>query len=391
MVSFEGLRAGGSSRFRIHARARSKLGMYWAQFGAYHADRCAAVAAELDSHYDVVGMETASTSFTYGWERPSLDSKYKLLTIKQNDVAEAVSLRSELVGLLRLILREKINVMFFAGYERPAVFLAAICCRLVAIKPYLFLDSKFDDKPRTIFLEFFKSLLLLPYCGALVSGPSAASYLRFLGFRARPIALGYDTVSVERMRRLADGEANTLYDARTFLVVARLVPKKNIETILSAYAAYREGGGGNRKLVICGSGPLEAKLRDKVFALGIDRFVEFRGFCSQEQVASAMLTALVLLLPSTEEQWGLVVNEALAFGLPIIISSSAGAGEVLVKAFINGYRLDPRDVEQWSSAMLEMDKDEKRWVSFANGSRALAKQGDVSVFVGGMKTLLAKR
>jgi glycosyltransferase involved in cell wall biosynthesis len=86
-------------------------------------------------------------------------------------------------------------------------------------------------------------------------------------------------------------------------------------------------------------------MRARIAELGLEDRVVFTGFLQEEAVAAAMDRALALVLVSIEEQWGLVVNEAVSLGLPVIVSAQAGASDLLVRNLVNGYVVQPGDHE----------------------------------------------
>ena len=279
--------------------------------------------------------------------------------------------------------------LFIAGYEQPALFAVALLARLGGVRVYVSLDSKFDDKPRRISMELLKWLLMLPYHGAFAAGPRTREYLRFLGFRRRPIVMGYDTVSVERIRSLAP-PSEPGWTERPFLIVARFVPKKNLSLALRAFDAYRATTTGPvRRLRLCGSGPLAGELRALAETLAITDLVDFVGFVDQGRVAVELSRALCLLLPSWEEQWGLVVNEALAFSLPLLVSENVGARDMLVGTLDNGFVLEPDNVAAWAAAMTLLADDRPFWERMRDSARKRSLAGDVGTFVAGVETLIA--
>jgi len=111
-----------------------------------------------------------------------------------------------------------------------------------------------------------------------------------------------------------------------FLFCAKLTAVKAPELLLRAFASL---GEGKSVLVFVGSGPLEEELRTMAYDLGVRR-IHFGGFVNQSRLAAYYKAADVLVLPSRHEPWGLVVNEAMACGLPCIVSDVVGAGADLI-------------------------------------------------------------
>lgn len=362
----------------------------WGQFGPYHRDRCAAAAAALDDRA-VIGLEVADGSaLHYDWQPKVVDSFTKI-TLFPGETYEGAGLFRRLVGLVRKGTGAHARHNFLCHYDQPEVFVLAAILRLFGRRVFVLFESKFDDRPRSVWREVFKWFFLLPYNGALTSGPRARAYLSFLGIEGRPIADGYDTVSAARLRELARATADAQpirFEERPFVVVARLVAKKNLPLALAAYDLYRRRAGSSaRGLVFLGSGPLEEALKAEAAQRGLDS-VRFAGFVQEEGVAREVSRALALILPSIEEQWGLVVNEALALGVPVLCSENVGARETLIREGENGYVFAAADAERLSRLMEDLAGSEARWHRMSLVVAESASAGDTERFAEGVKTLV---
>ncbi len=122
--------------------------------------------------------------------------------------------------------------------------------------------------------------------------------------------------------------------------------------------AYRSGcnsetvdGAKDITLVLVGSGKHEAKYRERARELGIDRRVVFAGFVPRETMPSFYAIGDVLILPSRSEVWGLVINEALACGVPVIASDACGAAPDLITDGENGFIVPARDPAALANAI----------------------------------------
>jgi len=106
------------------------------------------------------------------------------------------------------------------------------------------------------------------------------------------------------------------------LFAGKLVPFKRPWDVIEAAAKCR-AQGARVEVMIAGCGELEAQLREQSKALGVP--LHLLGFCNQTEMPEAYAAADILVLPSTgRETWGLVANEALACGIPIIVSETCG-------------------------------------------------------------------
>jgi len=128
-----------------------------------------------------------------------------------------------------------------------------------------------------------------------------------------------------------------------FVCTARLSPEKNIARLLQAFALYRKNGG-KWDLVLVGSGPQEQTLRAMAVRLAPGA-IHFAGWQQYPDLPRYYGLASAAVLPSLSEPWGLVVNEAMAAGLPVLVSNRCGCVPELCHNGINGYQFDPKDVK----------------------------------------------
>ena len=251
--------------------------------------------------------------------------------------------------------------------------------------------SKWDDRPRKSTFEILKMILLSPFSGALVGGARQISYVRFLGFRNRPVLPGYNTVDIERIQSQAHekfSDNSPKFCDRPFIYVGRFVPKKLLHHTLNAYANYvRRAGESAHRLVMIGSGELEQELRSQCEALEISKMVDWPGFLDSPDVAAQLAKGLALILVSQEEQWGLVVNEALAVGLPVIASSQIGAREALVRNLENGFVVEPGSEDGLTQAMLSAAESETQWIQLSKAASERAWLGDTQRFADAVELL----
>nr|WP_246447748.1 glycosyltransferase [Novosphingobium flavum] len=278
------------------------------------------------------------------------------------------------------------------SYAEPDAIALSWTLRLLGKQVIVFSESKFDDRRRSIWVELIKSITLGCYSAAVVGGRRHIDYFRFLGFRARPVLPGYDVVGLDRIRRQSGGilaPQGLPFADRSFLFVGRFVEKKNLLTLVAGYARYAALAGPKaRRLVLVGSGEEEALLRDRAAALGVAGLVDFTGFLNAEAVSRALAGALALVLVSREEQWGLVVNEALALGLPAIVSNEVGSRDLLVRNLINGFVVESGCVEGLARAMLQIGSDPATWEAMVAASHERAWLGDADRLADALEILL---
>ncbi|MFM5908267.1 MAG: glycosyltransferase [Novosphingobium sp.] len=355
------------------------VALVWAQFAAYHIDRCEAVARRLNGRAEVLAVEVATASKVYAWEPSGEVAGARKITLFPGQSYEKIAPFRRFTAMFRA-LRHCDWVMIGISYADPSVIMLTWALRLCGVKLVVFSESKDDDKPRQPGREAIKRLALGCYHGAIVGATRHMAYMRKLGFRSRPVLPGYDGVGLARIREQAEGKlAPEGHDfaARDFVFVGRFVDKKNLINLLEGFAIYaRQAGPAARRLVLAGSGEEEPQMRATIARHGLGQLVDFPGFLTAEQVSALLARSLALVLVSREEQWGLVVNEALSLGLPVIVSHQVGSGDVLVRDGENGFVVSSESPGQIADALTRMARDESDWRRLVQSSHDRAWLGD---------------
>lgn len=122
-------------------------------------------------------------------------------------------------------------------------------------------------------------------------------------------------------------------DAAIILYSGRLSPEKGTIELIEAYKLVDHP---KKTLVFVGDGQLQTRMQELADTSGTDS-IYFMGFQNRSDIGKFYALADILVLPSLQETWGLVVNEALCFSLPVVVSDQVGAGADLVIPEENGY------------------------------------------------------
>jgi glycosyltransferase involved in cell wall biosynthesis len=260
-------------------------------------------------------------------------------------------------------------------------------------------DSTFGDKPRNASKERFKSHLLKLFASAVVGGSPQRAYLLRLGLPGDRIFIGYDvvdndffwSVAQQALRDPTTTRQELQLPERFFLCCARLIAKKNISFLLQTFAKYRSiSEDSHVNLVIVGEGPLRSQLESEIRSLNLGSVVTMPGFEPYERMPKYYALAEALIHPSTTEQWGLVVNEALASGTPVIVSDRVGACVDLVQEGINGLSFDPTSSTSLLNALVELRRDPARLSRMRNCARLTIADWPVTRFADGIAAAARK-
>lgn len=340
---------------------------------------------------EVVGIELAGQSAVYEWV-PETGQRFNKITLFQGQAIEEAGFISRFVRTFRACFSQGSGASYFmCNYEHPATLFAAVLLRLCGRQVFAVGCSKYDDYPRHLWREVLKSILYLPYSGGLASGTRSVDYMRFLGFAGKKIQPNYNAVSIARIRKLAEAQPapeGLPHRERHFVLVARFVPKKNVRMAIEAFAIYAARSASPRMLHLLGSGPLEGELRSQVQELGIQHLVQFRGFLQTADVCKTLASSLVLLLPSIEEQFGNVIPEALAMGVPVILSDNCGARDLLVRTGVNGFVVEPDNPHGMALFMKMLADNEELWRSMCLEALKYSEKGDAERFAESVNALI---
>jgi glycogen(starch) synthase len=132
----------------------------------------------------------------------------------------------------------------------------------------------------------------------------------------------------------------------------RLVHEKGVQVALAALRALKRDYPGIR-LVIAGSGPYEATLRERARSLGVVRSVRWAGFLSDEELRALVGAADAVVVPSLYEPFGLVALEAAAAGVPLAVADVGGLRD-LVEPGVTGTRFTADDPVALAAAVSEL-------------------------------------
>ncbi len=250
------------------------------------------------------------------------------------------------------------NAVLCGGYSYVSSWIAAFWAQRHRVPLLLWSESTAGDmRGRRHTVEFLKSRFLQRCDGYVVAGKSSFSYLVTLGVPEQRIFTAPNAVDVDffsratrRSRNGSDARRKLSLPDRYFIYAGRLVTAKGIFELLEAYATLDSALRSEVGLVFVGDGQDKAELVARASRI-TPGLVRLMGFKQREELAAFYALSEAMILPTRSDPWGLVVNEAMACGLPIITTNVAGCAADLVENGWNGFIVPPNDVGALSSAM----------------------------------------
>ena len=331
--------------------APHRLCVQWPRLGPYHLARLRAAHERFTSEgWDVVAVETAGDDATYAWRLETAPEPFQREQVFPSGVVEGLAPRAVHRELTRLLDRLQPDAVAVNSYSAPDAQAALTWTRRNRRVAVCMMESTARDAPRSPLRERAKGAIVRAFDAALAGGTPQRDYLRQLGFDDAFVFEPYDVVDNAHFERIAAGvraapEATRhlpgLGDGPFFLASSRFVARKNLMALLDAYARYRAADDAPWRLVLLGDGPERDRLERRARAIG---GVTFAGFQQYDVLPVYFARAQAFVHPPLVEPWGLVVNEALASGTPVLVSSHVGASTDLVRDGVTGYRFNPHDV-----------------------------------------------
>src|SRR6266581_1042185 len=353
------------------------VGVVFHHIGPYHHARLNVASDRLS----VTGIEWSAKGYD-AWGAAEAPARYHKISLF-SDVADRYPRSRQRREAFRWALEQaNPDVVAVNGWNNFGSLAAANCCVRRQIPMIVMSESARRDEPRTWWKEIIKRRIVNLYSAALVGGQRHVEYLVELGVPRDRIFTGYDVVDnawfARRTLEIRNSHLRRGYGGRAafeirkkyglpetyFLASARFIEKKNLTRLIRAYAEYRERSQGDEPwdLVMLGDGPMRETFNTQLSTLNLHSHVHLPGFKQYDELPVYYALANAFVHASTTEQWGLVVNEAIASGLPVIVSERCGCVPELVQD--NGFTFNPMDEHELAAEMLKMttlaDDERKR-------------------------------
>ena len=266
------------------------------------------------------------------------------------------SLVRRIGALARDLYKNPVDLVIMPGYHRAEYWAMLVVCIVLRRKRAVFCDSTSVDRPKAAWRELAKRWFFAWCNGFFCYGIRSKEYLMSYGvseakiaYRCQAAALphGYGADKVLSHYQLNwHGRA----DEPRFLYVGRLSIEKGLGDLFAAFCDLYQRFPQAR-LDFVGAGPLADELKRRAADLKMTHAISFLGSKSLDEIAVLYQTCTALVLPSHSEPWGLVINEALSYGCPVVVSSACGCVPDLVQDGVTGYSFEVGNVSDLVRAL----------------------------------------
>jgi 1,2-diacylglycerol 3-alpha-glucosyltransferase len=301
----------------------------WDRIGDYHYARIKACEKILDS--SVYTADLAGTDALYKWN--SIDNnKHTVLSLKAVEQKDFFNRFRK----FRSIIKENKITAVAMPYGRLEYHTFLLYARFRGIRTIIFSESWYS---RGRIKDFLKSILL-KFLGDyfFVSGVNAFNHFKNV-YKINPdkILKGYSVIDNNHF------EIEDSAEKKHIICVARYSEEKNLLFLIRCFA--KSTINKKYQLLLVGDGPQRMELQKLIDQLNLNYRVTLTGWVSYEHLPVLYSSSVCAILPSKFEPWGLVVNETMAAGLPILISNTCGCRPDLLEENKNGWSFDPYNEE----------------------------------------------
>ncbi|NOT58258.1 MAG: glycosyltransferase family 4 protein [Deltaproteobacteria bacterium] len=300
----------------------------------------------------------------FAWDVPLLEGYHHRFLVnraRQPNVSAFFGCDTPEIG--RLIAQEKFDAFIVHGWALKSFWQAILACWHTRTPVLVRGDSQLPAKRggglRALKFPLYR-WFIPRFDGYLVVGERAGEYLRYYGARSERMFFSPHAVDNEFFARRAAVARSTREerrrswglpsDAVVYLFAGKCVARKHLEDFVRAIATASRGQSRVWGLVV-GDGPLRAPLEAQARRQGWP--LRFVGFLNQTEIPTAYAVSDALVLPSdATETWGLVVNEAMASGLPAFVSDQVGCAPDLILPEQTGHVFPCGQVDSLAELML---------------------------------------
>jgi len=297
---------------------------------------------------------------------------------------EETTLISRIFKILKAVIKEKPDIIAVPGWNDFAYYAVSLFTKLTGRKFILQNDSTFLDRPRKWYKEIPKKIMTKLADACWCYGSASKDYLIKLGAKEEKIFdrcqatlnQEIENVYIETLRNRENLKKKLFLKSKNFIYVGRLSYEKNILSFLEIFKKIKilEPKSDDWGFIIVGDGPLRKEVEEFIKNNKLEKDIYLAGGMSWKEVPKYYALAEVFVLPSLSETWGLVVNEAMVCGLPVIVSKKAGAYWDLVKEGENGFGFEPTNPDELKSIMLKFIKEEVDIKKMGEKSKEIIKE-----------------
>jgi glycosyltransferase involved in cell wall biosynthesis len=336
------------------------------------------------------------------WDIPLLQG-YKSKFFKNQSFRKSVS--GSFFGVMNFNLMYKLfttkqSIVMIHGWQFFTYFFAAIVAKLRGHKLWMRCEMPWNlevkktntyDKAQRFLLKFSYLKLFSKF---LYIGTQNKQYYKQMGISDSKLAFTpyavdnnrfrNDFVSLNSSKKMFKESQQLPVDSKVILFTGKYIPQKNPLDLLKA---FHQLAMKNVYLFFVGDGELRKEMEEYIHTNAV-RNVVLTGFINQTKISEYYIIADLFVLCSSSETWGLSVNEAMCFNLPVIVSENCGCALDLVNEGVNGYRTRVNDVEDLKTKMEQVLNHPQQLINAGDASYKIVQNYSYTKTIKTIKQLL---
>ena len=297
------------------------------------------------------------------------------------------------LSILKEVIRNKPNVIIISGYTDPTTWVAFAVAKLLKIPIIHWTEGV--KEPQSILGIITKPLRMLfvkKSNAIIVPGKLSKNYVISLGTDAEKVFIARNVIDNKLFLDLSHKYRSCKDELKSqlgfkgkvvVLYVGQLIKRKGVEHLIHAYGKLKQEYD-NLALIILGGGPLEYYLKNLSSSLKLKDIKFVPSGMKLEELIKFYYSADIFVLPTLEDIWGFVINEAMACGLPVISTHASQAATEMIRLGENGYIIKPADSNELYDALKNLIIDPELRRRMGEKSREIVMQEfDLSAMVQG--------
>lgn len=294
------------------------------------------------------------------------------------------------MDIFRYLKKNQYDFIIVGTHGTPTAKLAMLYMRLCHI-PYILnidgmLSAEIPDKSRVN--KFLRKVMFQGASAYITSGEDTKKYLEDLGIHLSSDTHIYHFSSVLKddiLKDIPSSEKKStikkrlgIRERKMIISVARFIPKKGLDGLIKAFQEIKYSDvalvliGGNEDVYTTILKKIPEKVRSRIY---------FPGFMSKEKLYQYYQAADIFVLPTHHDEWGLVINEAVATALPVITTNRCGAGLEMIKNGENGYIVNHVSKDELKHAIVGLLDDSAKCAQMAENNLRLAHEYTIEKMV----------
>lgn len=249
-------------------------------------------------------------------------------------------------GIIKYLFNKKYDIIVLGGYSTPTGILVSIILRLFKRKYILSVDGGFINERESILKRKFKETLISSASYWLSTGAMTNKYLEFYGAIKEKIHFYHFTslynsdLVVEKYSKNEYRKLLGITEEYVVLFIGQFIKRKGFDLLLQIGKKLPKNVG----LYLIG-GEENFQQSDYYKIANSNENIHLLEFKTKQELSNYFKSSDIFILPTREDIWGLVINEAMSFGLPIITTKMCNAGNELIKDYDNGFIVDLNETE----------------------------------------------